>query len=56
MIWSKNYSSKHERRLGARPGLAFQTRLLLASVAGRNDNLAVAEELYRELPRPARRR
>jgi len=41
------------RRLGARPELAFQTRLLLAALAGRTDNLAVAEELYRScLDRP----
>ena len=36
-----------KRRLVARPGLAFQTRLLLAELAGRTDNLGVAEDLYR---------
>ena len=36
-------------RLGARPGLAIQSRLLLAELAGRTDGLPVAEELYRSV-------
>ena len=34
-------------RLTARPGLAFQTRLLLAALAARTNKLDVAEDLYR---------
>jgi tetratricopeptide (TPR) repeat protein len=34
-------------RLTARPGLAFQTRLLLAALAARTNKLDMAEDLYR---------
>lgn len=41
------------QRLTSRPGLAFPTRLLLAELAARTDNLVTAEALYRSCLNPA---